>query len=437
MATNVDSIADSMSVAPASVIKGEWCLPGDKSIAHRAAILCGLAHGESTLRGYPKSEDCLNTLQAVQRLGAEVEVGEVITVRGVGGRYRAAAGALNLGNSGTGLRLLTGVLAGHAHTNELTGDASLRSRPMARIRDPLEQMGATIELLGDGGTAPIRVTGGGLRGIDYDMPMASAQVKSAVLLAGLFAEGATTVMEPYPTRDHTERLLGRMGCPVRVEGHRVSLVGQGAPLKSQSLAIPGDFSSAAFWITIAAATPDAELRLRGVGLNPRRVALMDILRRMGAKIDVRCTDDGWESVGDIHVRGGTLKGTDTGGAEIPNVIDELPLVAVAGALAEGKTTIRDAAELRVKETDRLDAMATNLTAVGVAVEVFEDGMCVQGGASIAGGVTVDSFGDHRIAMAMAVLALRGSSPLTINNVACVDTSYPEFWTDLEHATGKV
>jgi len=431
-----DSIADSMTVAPASAIKGEWRLPGDKSIAHRAAMLCGLAHGESTLRDYPKSEDCLHTLQAVADLGAEVEIGEVITVRGVAGRYRAARGALDLGNSGTGLRLLTGILAGHAHTNELTGDASLRSRPMARIRDPLELMGARIELLGDGGAAPIRVTGGGLRGIDYDMPMASAQVKSAVLLAGLFAEGTTAVTEPYPTRDHTERLLNWMGCPVLVDGDRVSLVGQGDLLKSQSLTIPGDFSSAAFWITIAAATPGAELRLRGVGLNPRRVALLDILRRMGAEIDVSCTDDGWETVGDIDVRGRTLKGTETGGAEIPNVIDELPLVAVAGALAEGKTRICDAAELRVKETDRLNAMATNLAAVGVAVEVFEDGMCVQGGAPIAGGVTVDSFGDHRIAMAMAVLGLRGSSSLTINNVACVDTSYPGFWTDLEHATGK-
>jgi len=425
---------DKKNISRADGIGGRLCVPGDKSISHRVAMLAALAGGVSEVRGFLESEDCLNTLKAMESLGAEVERdGAVIRIKGTGGVLRAPTGMLDLGNSGTGMRLLAGLLAGQPFVTEMTGDASLCSRPMGRISNPLAEMGARIELLGDGGCAPIRVHGGTVNAIRYELPMASAQVKSAVLLAGLAAAGETVVVEPRATRDHTERMLIAMGADLSVDGLVITLRSRGldgSVLKNGNWVVPGDFSSAAFWIVAASASAGSEVVIEGVGLNPRRTALLDVMRRMGAIIDVEMDAKSWEPIGTIKVRGARLKATEVGGDEIPNLIDELPLVAVAGALADGVTVVRDAEELRVKESDRIATMATNLTAVGVDVAETDDGMRITGG-EVAGGVEVESFGDHRIAMAMAVLGLYASNPIQINDVACVATSYPEFWEDME------
>ncbi len=411
-------------------------MPGDKSVSHRAAMLAALADGTSSLTGFLASEDCLNTLAAVQALGAGVDRdGTTVSITGTGGTFRPAGGALDLGNSGTGMRLLAGLLAGQAFETELTGDASLCSRPMRRIKEPLEAMGAHVELTGDAGTAPLRVGGAPLHAISYPLPVASAQVKSCVLLAGLYADGATTVIEPRPTRDHTEQLLRRMGVPVTVDGLSVSLDGfgrRGPQLVAGPIAIPGDFSSAAFWIVAAACRPGSRVAIRNVGLNPRRTALLDVLRRMGAGLSITPVSEGdaGEPVGDIVVNGSRLHGTTVEGDEIPNLIDELPLVAVAGAMAEGQTVIRGAEELRVKESDRIATTVAMLRAVGVQVDEAADGMTVTGG-PVKGGASVDSHGDHRIAMCTAILGLVGQGPVEVVNVDCIATSYPSFWDDLE------
>jgi 3-phosphoshikimate 1-carboxyvinyltransferase len=347
-----------------------------------------------------------------------------------------------MGNSGTSVRLFAGVLSGGSFTSEMTGDASLRSRPMRRIQAPLQQMGATVELLGPNGCAPVRITGGRLTGIEYRLPVASAQVKSCILLAGLFAQGDTTVVEPERTRDHTERMLRAAGVDVRSDGARISVSGNpaGPRIRAAEWIVPGDFSSAAFWIASAAAVPGCAVTVEGVGLNPTRTALLDVLRRMGADVDVQVqgalgsVTDG-EAMGSVHVRGRLLKGTVIGGAEIPNLIDELPILSAAAAMGDGETVIRDAAELRVKESDRIATMAAGLRACGVDVGEKPDGMVIRGGARIRGGAFVDSRGDHRIAMSMAILALFADLPVTVQNVACIATSYPTFWQDLRNLAG--
>jgi len=406
-------------------------------------MLGALASGTSTVRGFLRSEDCVNILKVLSQLGASHAFdGEILTIKGTGGRFHAPKTVLDMGNSGTGLRLLAGLLAGQAFTSELTGDTSLRSRPMRRIQEPLQRMGATVELLGPNGCAPVRITGGALKAMDYTPAVASAQVKSCVLLAGLYADGVTSVTEKAATRDHTERLLNAMGVPVVTEGLRVSLRGYGAEgprLKARSWQVPGDISSAAFWITAAAVAPGCSIELRDVGWNPRRNALVTVLRRMGAQIEfVESTDTtACETMGTIRVEGRRLNATEVGGAEIPDLIDELPLVAVAGALAEGRTVIGDAAELRVKESDRIRSVADNLTRMGVKVEERPDGMIVEGGGRLKGNVVVDSYGDHRIPMAFSVLALHGGGPAEMRDVACVNKSYPSFWDDLKRVGGNV
>jgi len=430
-----------ITVEPCADFGGIVTVPGDKSVSHRAAMLTGLASGQSIIEGFLVSEDCLNTLHAVRTLGATVmREGSSVKITGTGGAFQSTAHELDMGNSGTGMRLLSGLLAGHGFVSVLTGDESLMSRPMKRIREPLERMGAEVELQGERGCAPIRIKGGGLRGIWYQLPMASAQVKSCVLLAGLFAEGKTTVMEPRRTRDHTERMLLQMGADVTVDGLNISLEGSGGGLpvlKGMNLVVPGDFSSAAFWLAAAASHEGAKVTVEGVGLNPRRTAFLDVLRRMGAEVEVTVTDNrdpmelGWEPIGTMSVQGVRLKGTEVGGEEIPNLIDELPLVGVVAAMAEGKTVIRDAAELRVKESDRIAAMARVLTGFGVKVEERDDGMVIHGAGELRGHSEVDSQGDHRIAMAGAILALFADGPTKIRNIHCVATSYPSFWDDLE------
>lgn len=428
----------SAMVYPSSKIGGVLEVQGDKSISHRVAMLSALASGTSTVKNFLQSEDCVNTLRAMEALGARTfftEEGE-LHIQGTGGKFMEPVQPLDLGNSGTGIRLLAGLLAGLSITTELTGDESLRSRPMKRIKEPLERMGATIELLGENGCAPIRIKGGGLKGIEYTLPVASAQVKSCVLLATLFAEGKSTVIESMPTRDHTERLLQSMGVPVVVDGLRVELTGtggKGLSLKARAWMVPGDFSSAAYAFVAVAARPGSSVTVRNVGLNPRRTALLNVLRRMGCEMQITQTSDPSEKepYGDVTVHGAELKGTTVGGEEIPKLIDELPLVAVLGALAKGKTVIRDAAELRVKESDRIACMAANLRLMGVEVIEVEDGMEIEGPATLNASAAVRSYGDHRIAMSMAVLGLHGSEPICVNNIACIDTSYPSFWKDMK------
>lgn len=437
MSTAVQSI----TVSPCRRLSGTLVVPGDKSISNRIAMLGALADGVSVVRGFLRSEDCRNILDAMVRLGARYEFrGEELRITGTRGRFQAPAGVLDMGNSGTGMRLLAGLLAGQSFTSEMTGDASLRSRPMRRIAEPLSRMGATVELLGPNGCAPVRITGGGLRGIDYAPAMASAQVKSCVLLAGLYADGVTTVIEKSPTRDHTERLFTAMGIPLSVDGLRVSLPGfgaQGPKLPARQWVVPGDMSSAAFWITAAAGREGFAVELPDVGWNPRRNALVSVLRRMGAAISFTESHEvsACEAMGTIRVTGGRLRATEVGGAEIPDLIDELPLVAVAGALAEGRTVIRDAAELRVKESDRIRSMVDNLTRMGVEVEERPDGMVIEGPARLRGNVATDSYGDHRLPMALSVLALSADGPVRMENIACVNKSYPGFWDDLRKVGG--
>ncbi len=434
----------SVIVHPAQTFGGHLAqTPGDKSISHRIAMLAALADGETVVKNFLPSEDCVNTLRAMEALGARVHSNDAgdLVIDGTAGKAMEPANPLDLGNSGTSIRLLSGLIAGFPIKVEMTGDESLRSRPMSRIQAPLEQMGAKIELLGANNCAPLRITGGGLKGITYALPMASAQVKSCVLLATLYAEGTTVVIEPRPTRDHTERLLQTLGVPVVVDGLRVTLQGFGAKgptLLAREWTVPGDFSSVAFWMVAAAARPGSHLQLDHVGLNPRRTALLDVLKRMGAKVTVALDkSNDAEPVGTIVIEGVGLRATEVGGDEIPNLIDELPVIAAAGALAEGVTIIRDAAELRVKESDRIATMAGNMRLLGVEVEERPDGMSIRGPATLKVGGGVRSYGDHRIAMAMAVLALSAPEPVCINNVGCVQTSYPNFWNDLKVLGGHV
>jgi 3-phosphoshikimate 1-carboxyvinyltransferase len=431
-------------VHPAKTIGGELHVPGDKSISHRVAMLAGMASGTSEVENYLQSEDCINTLRAMEALGArsfETPDGKM-HIQGTGGKFMEPAGTLDIGNSGTSMRLLTGILAGSPLTVELTGDESLRSRPMKRIKEPLELMGANVELTGERGTAPLRITGGKLKGIDYLLPVASAQVKSCIMMAGLFAEGITRVTEPVHTRDHTERLLAALGLPIAVKGLQIEITGmgpKGPSIKARPYIIPGDFSSAAFWMVAVAGRPGQSVTIRNVGLNPRRTAMLDALKQAGVSVTVKeyKGTNHIEPAGDITVKGTKLKAFEVGGDAIPNLIDELPVLFVLAALASGKSIIRDAQELRVKESDRIATMAGNLRLMGVDAQETPDGMIVNGGNPIVPSSSVRSYGDHRIAMSMAILGTYSESPLVIQNVACVDTSYPEFWDHLRGLGGHV
>ncbi len=424
-----------------AALHGELLVPGDKSISHRAAILGGLAEGTTEVSNFLCSEDCLNTLRAMEQLGARVEVLEAregygptrFRITGVGMKPVAPAHAIDCGNSGTGMRLMAGMLAACPFDSEMFGDASLCSRPMGRIMTPLALMGAKIEARGTReGCAPLYIHAGQVRPIDYTLPMASAQVKSAILLAGMFADGTTTVHQPAQTRDHTERLFHHFGIPCSVDGLTVSTQGPAAP-KARDLTVPADISSAAFWIVAAATRPGSELTLRNVGLNPTRDAILHALLRMGADITITptSTPEEGEPYGDITIRGtGRLHGTELLKEEIPNLIDEIPILAVAAALADGDTVIRNAHELRVKETDRIATTAANLRAMGATVDEYDDGMVVHGNASLTG-CCMDSYGDHRIAMSSLIAGFSAEGTTTLENTGCIATSYPGFASDLE------
>ena len=418
-------------------IPAEITVPGDKSISHRSAMFAGMAKGRTVISGFLPSEDCLCTVHAMEALGASVDILEEIdgigpvtlAITGNGMKLKEPVNEIDCGNSGTTTRLLAGILAGQSFTTTLVGDASLSKRPMKRIADPLSLMGAKVEGQGDKICAPLKITGGDLQPITYRLPMASAQVKSAVLLAGLFALGKTSVVEPVATRNHTERLMTHFGVKWLRDGDTVSVYGGQEP-QPVDIIVPGDISSAAFWMVAVAATPGAQISLKKVGLNPTRTGIFDVLLRMGAQITSSESDSNGEPRGNVVVKGGDLNCTAIGGAEIPNVIDELPILAVAAALAHGNTRISDAAELRVKETDRIAAVAENLRRMGVTVTEFDDGMEIVGGAKLQG-ATIESYGDHRIAMAFAIAGLYAEGTTTIENTECISTSYPGFQKHLD------
>ncbi len=423
------------TVAPAARVTGRVQVPGDKSISHRYALLAALADGESTVAGYSPGADCASTLACLRSLGVRVQPAgpAAFAIAGAGLRGLSAAPApLDAGNSGTTLRLLAGILAAHRFRSTLTGDDSLRRRPMRRVIEPLTRMGARLEAAD--GRPPVTIEGADLAGIDYAPDVPSAQVKSAVLLAGLHAVGRTTVAEPAPTRDHTERALQAFGCPVSCAGRTITIEG-GQRLAARELRVPGDISSAAFWAALAAAMPGSDVVIERVGLNPSRTGLLDLLRRAGAEVETVVEDErAGEPVGRVRVRHASTRSFAIDPEDVPGVIDEIPaLAALAALMPEGHTlVVRGASELRVKESDRISALAAGFRALGARVDEFADGFVLEA-RPLSGGV-VDSAGDHRLAMAFAIAAIGGRAPTTIAGAAAVDVSYPGFFDALERLT---
>ena len=431
------STSENRTILPSAGVRGEILIPGDKSISHRAIMFAALAEGTSRVRGLLRGEDCLSTLSAFQQMGINVREERddlLIEGRGLYG-LREPDNVIDCGNSGTTMRLMSGILAAQPFFSVLTGDQYLRRRPMARIVKPLTEMGARISGRENHSKAPLAIQGGGLRAIDYQSPVSSAQIKSAVLLAGLQTEGETRVFEPWVSRDHSERMLKYFGVAVTPFDGGVSLCGP-AHLQAREVDVPGDISSAAFFLVAALITPGSELLLKNVGVNPTRSGILDILEQMGGQIQrLNQRELGGEPVADLLVRYSALHGIEIGGELVPRAIDELPVVSVAAVFAAGETRIRDAQELRVKETDRIAAICTSLAAVGARIEPRDDGLCVVGSGRLAGG-QVHSFGDHRIAMSMAVAALASESQIRIEDTACTATSFPNFWELLQQVGGR-
>jgi 3-phosphoshikimate 1-carboxyvinyltransferase len=414
-------------VQPGGKLTGRIRVPGDKSISHRSVMLGSLADGTTRVTGLLEGEDVLSTLGAFRAMGVRAEGPERgrLVIHGVGLRgLTAPAHPLDMGNSGTAMRLMAGILAGQAFDSELIGDESLSKRPMRRVAEPLGAMGAVIATA-DGGRPPLRITGGQkLRAIDYKMPVASAQVKSCLLLAGLYAEGETVVTEPAPTRDHTERMLRGFGYAVRTAGARISLRG-GGRLIARDIDVPADISSATFFLVGASIAPGSDVMLEHVGINPTRVGVINILKRMGADLELlNPREVGGEPVADIRVRGARLRGVRIPEDQVPLAIDEFPALFIAAACAAGETTLTGAHELRVKESDRIAVMAQGLQRLGIEAHETPDGIVIQGG-EMRGG-EVDSHGDHRIAMSFAMAALRANDPVTVRDCKNVDTSFPGF-----------
>ena len=423
-----------MTIMPARSIRGSLRLPGDKSISHRYALLAGLANGRSVFENFATGADCLSTLDCLKALGCGVEVNEKLSINGRGGTFQPSSSPLDCGNSGSTMRMLAGILAGHPFRSELRGDASLSRRPMARIIEPLRLMGADI--LGNNGCAPIAISGvARLRAVDYTLPVASAQLKSCVLFAGLFAEGKTCVQEPVRTRDHSELALRAFGAYVERSRTRVCVTG-GATLRAIEAAIPGDLSTASFFLAAAALFPDSSLVFDSVLLNPTRAAILDTLAALGLKVSVLdAREQNGELVGTIHVRGGALRGVRISGAQVAVLIDELPVLAAIAPFTSDGVEINDANELRFKESDRLAAVSENLRRMGATVEELQSGLRIPGGQSLHG-AEIDSFGDHRIAMAFAVAALRAQGESVIKGADAVKISCPEFFELLAAVTER-
>jgi 3-phosphoshikimate 1-carboxyvinyltransferase len=415
------------TISPAKKLEGEIQLPGDKSISHRYAMLAAIAEGPSEIHFFSSSADCASTLDCLKSLGVGIkQQGDVVAIQGAGLEgFKAPGRALDAGNSGSTMRMLSGILAGQPFRSTVTGDASLSRRPMKRVIEPLAEMGAEIRSK-DGGLPPLEIKGCPLRPIRYELPVPSAQVKSAVLLAGLFAEGTTEVVEPVVTRDHTEIALEQMGAKIGRHGSTIAVGGR-AKLQGHKLYVPGDISSAAFFIAAALMVENAELVIRHVGLNPTRVGLLDLLVPMGARIKVMNVETlNGELLGDLRVESSRLRGGEIPEAAVPGLIDELPVLAVLGSQTEEGISFRGARELRLKESDRIKAMAENLRRMGAEVEEFPDGLRVPGRQKLHG-AEIDPRGDHRIAMAFAVTGLIAEGETAIHDSSCVSISYPDFF----------
>jgi 3-phosphoshikimate 1-carboxyvinyltransferase len=430
-------------IHPAKALSGSVQMPGDKSISHRYAMLAALAEGTSELRNFAAAADCHSTLGCMKALGAGVKVdGTTIHVTGHGLRgLKSSWRALDAGNSGTTIRLLSGILAGQDFKTTISGDESLQKRPMKRVVGPLREMGAEIKAREDN-FAPLEIRGGKLRAIEYKMPMASAQVKSAVLLAGLFAEGETIITEPARTRDHTELALEEFGAPVERNARVTKIHGAGSngsiKLTARNLDVPGDISSAVFFIAAASLFPESSILIQNVGLNPTRTAILDVFAQMGASIQIHSVQSSHgEVIGDLAVKGAALKGGVVSGDTIPLVIDELPMLAALGPFTEEGIEIRDASELRVKESDRIAVLVENLRKMGATVDERPDGLKVAGrSAGKLRGAEIEPHGDHRIAMAFTIAGLAAESPTTICGAECAGVSFPSFYEDLNRVAER-
>lgn len=427
---------DRIELNRAKSFKGEFTPTPDKSISHRAIIFSSLSQGKSVIRNFLRADDPVSTLNACRTLGVAIDdKGDEIIVngRGVHG-LKEPFNVIDCGNSGTTIRLLSGVLSGNPFFSILTGDESLTKRPMARVINPLSRMGAEIMARAENRYPPVAIKGKKLQPIEYIMPVASAQVKSAILLAGLYADGETSIIEPAKSRDHTERILPAFGAEIIIEGLRVRIKG-GTELKGTDVYVPGDFSSAAFIVIGALLIKDADISITGVGLNPTRTGLLEVLKEMGAEVEIsNMRNLSGEPVADIHCRGGAeLKAVSVTREKIPALIDEFPILCVAATQAEGTTTIRGAGELRVKESDRIKSVVTELRKMGVELEEFEDGVSIKGKSELRGAV-IESYGDHRIAMAMSIAGLIADGTTTICGVSSVNISFPGFFQILRRLT---
>ena len=434
--------AETRTIKPCPRLEGEVVLPGDKSISHRAAILNSLAKGKARIDNFAPGRDCLATVRCLKALGVKIvregsRDWHTLLVSGTGeDGLQEAVNVLNAENSATTMRLLGGLLAGQPFLSVITGDASLRNRPMGRLIEPLRLMGAEIWGRGQDSFAPLIIKGGKLRGIDFALPIPSAQIKSAILLAGLFARGNTVLRQTIPSRDHTERMLKQMGASLESEGNSISLLPMSSPLISINLHVPGDISSAAYFLIAGAIHPSARIVIKDIGINPTRTGIIDILLAMGAKLKINNERlEAGEPLADIVVESSELKGIEVGGDIIPRLIDEIPVLAVAGCVAKGKTIIRDAGELRVKESDRIATVASELSRLGAKIEPLPDGMVIYGGRPLSG-TEVDSHFDHRLAMSLAVAGLIAKGETTIKHAQAAQVSYPDFWQTLLSVTSK-
>lgn len=415
-----------MDIKKMKSVRGEITVPGDKSISHRAVMLGSLADGTTHISGFLKGADCLSTIDCFRSMGIDIEIdGDNITVYGKGLHgLKKPEKMLYTGNSGTTTRLLCGILSGQPFDTDITGDASICKRPMGRVTKPLSLMGANIE----NEYCPLHIHGSRLHGMEYNMTVASAQVKTALILAGLYAEGETVIHEIEKSRDHTELMLSAMGADIEVDGLTIR-VGKTNSLKAQDILVPGDISSAAFFIVLGAIMPDSEIVIKNVGVNPTRTGIIDVMQAMGADMElINERTAAGEPVADIVIRSSKLRGTEIGGAIIPRLIDELPIIATAAVFAEGKTVIRDAQELKVKETNRIRAVVDEFTKCGIDIEETDDGMIITGGRVIHG-ADFKTYGDHRMAMSLAILAQLAEGSSTLDDSGCVDVSYPGFFKD--------
>jgi len=421
-------------IKKAKRLNGELTVPADKSISHRAVMFGSIGKGKCRIDNFLSGEDCMRTFDAFRAMGVDIERdGDTVIVKGNGLKgLKAPEKDLYLGNSGTTMRIISGILAGQGFATTLTGDESLSKRPMKRIMEPLTLMGGKIEALEGGDHAPLRIEGTGrpLAPIDHKTPVASAQVKSCILAAGLYADGVTSVTEPFQSRDHTERMLEYFSADIKREGLKTEIKGL-KELSPKDVKIPGDISGAAFFIVASLILGGSSIIIRNVGLNSTRRGLLDVLERMGAGIEILDVHDGLEPAGDLEVKSSALKGTTVEEAEVPLLIDEIPILVIAAAFAGGQTVIKGIKELKVKESDRIRAMTENLRGMGVTLEEKENSLIIHGGAEALEASELDSFADHRIAMSMAIAALTSDGECVIRNTACVDTSYPAFLSDLE------